>query len=114
MIFEVRSRVLYQQLGKIDSTGKVSEPLVANNQEGQVPSNKEGSKKQTKQQHPAEDIIINSRCGNRGTGKGWLLCNPVSQPLADSKMQISLFIISLFKILSKVCKSQSLGVLFSM
>lgn len=34
MIFEVRSGVLYQQLGKTDSTGEVSEPLVANNQEG--------------------------------------------------------------------------------
>lgn len=34
MNFEVRSGVLYQQLGKTDSTGEVSEPLVANNREG--------------------------------------------------------------------------------
>lgn len=114
MIFEERSGVLYQQMGKIDSTGEVSESLVTNNQEGQVLSNKKGSEKHMKQQHPVEDKIINSQCGNQGTGKDWLLCNPVSQPLADSKMQISLFIISLFKILSKVCKSQSFGVLFSM
>lgn len=64
MIFKERNGVLYQQMEKIDSTGEVSESLVTNNQEGQVPSNKKGSEKQTKQQHPVEDKIINSQCGN--------------------------------------------------